>query len=310
MCRGGFRRVIFPLTREADGASVGVNRVPCGVGMTFRAVSLGLVYVLSSLYAGHAACVRSDAVGPSIKAQPNSQAGDARSGKAGRDLARLLHNAETGDRDAQFEAGQSYENGCGVAQDYSKSAYWYRKAADSGHPGAQSSLGGMYLLGRGVEQSDGEALKWYLRAALEGYAPAQNNVGYMYAMGRAGRNGAGVWNGDDEALKWYRKAAKAGSAAGELNVGLAYFNGNGVQQDLPESVKWFLKAAEHGSAAACDQLGRVYQHGWGTAQDYSAADKWYQAAIERGYALAERDRSGLEEARQTAGGTPAARAAR
>ena len=251
-----------------------------GLGMTFRFVTFGVIFLLSTLCAAKSTCSPSETFD-----QPS---------KATHDFPRILRNAQSGNPDAQFIVGITYETGCGIGQDYTEAARWYRKAADAGHPGAQNNLGGLYLQGLGMEQSDAEALKWYLRAALEGHPAAQNNIGYMYETGRLAPNTSGTQNGD-EAVKWYRRAAKAGYAAAELNLGLAFFHGTGVRQDLPEAVRWFLKAAGHSSAAACDQLGVVYQHGWGVPQDYSVAARWYRLADERGFSQAKRDLSTLDE---------------
>jgi TPR repeat protein len=41
---------------------------------------------------------------------------------------------------AQFDLGQCYERGIGVAKDPARAADWYRKAAAQGHPGGQQRL--------------------------------------------------------------------------------------------------------------------------------------------------------------------------
>ena len=98
-----------------------------GSAMILRVVLPGILLVLSTLCAASPACIRGEAAGPTIKPSHN--------------FSRLLRDAANGDRDAQFQAGLQYETGCGIAQDYSEAAHWYRKAADTGHTGAQNSLG-------------------------------------------------------------------------------------------------------------------------------------------------------------------------
>ena len=164
-------------------------------------LSCGIVFIVSTLCTATAPCRGNESIRQPFKS-------DA-------ELLRLLRGARDGDREAQFRAGLNYENGCGVPQDFSQAADWYRKAAESGHLAAQNSLGSLYVQGHGVAQSDEQAMKWFLRAASEGFAPAQNNLGYMYETGRVPTTSAASNNGS-EAVKWYRKAAGSGSAAGNL----------------------------------------------------------------------------------------------
>ncbi len=50
--------------------------------------------------------------------------------------------------------------------------------------GTQYNLGNMYANGEGVAQDDAAAVKWFRMAAEQGYANAQFNLGLMYAKGR------------------------------------------------------------------------------------------------------------------------------
>ena len=63
---------------------------------------------------------------------------------AGEDMAALRARAEQGDAQAQFNLGEMYRTGEGVAQDYKEAAAWFRKAADQGDAQAQLNLGVMY----------------------------------------------------------------------------------------------------------------------------------------------------------------------
>ena len=71
---------------------------------------------------------------------------------------RLL--AEQGDASAQFNLGQMYQEGRGVAQSDAEAVKWFRKSAEQGDANAQFNLGSMYRNGLGVTQSDTEAVKW------------------------------------------------------------------------------------------------------------------------------------------------------
>ena len=53
-----------------------------------------------------------------------------------------------------------YREGKGVAQNYKKTVYWWRKAADQGYADAQRSLGTAYYNGIGVAQNYKQAVYW------------------------------------------------------------------------------------------------------------------------------------------------------
>jgi uncharacterized protein len=76
--------------------------------------------------------------------------------------------AQQGDAKAQVFVGYLYETGQGVAQDYTKAAEWYRRAAEKGNATAQLQLGNMYLYGRGVSQNFVYAYMWLNLAARQG----------------------------------------------------------------------------------------------------------------------------------------------
>lgn len=69
--------------------------------------------------------------------------------------------AEKGLVNAQFNLGQMYRYGDGVAQDHGEAFKWYRKAAEQGDKEAQFNLGSMYLNGEGVAKDEQEAHRWF-----------------------------------------------------------------------------------------------------------------------------------------------------
>lgn len=69
--------------------------------------------------------------------------------------------AEKGVVNAQFNLGQMYRHGDGVAKDYNEALKWYRKAAEQGDKESQYNLGAMYLNGDGVEKNETEAQRWF-----------------------------------------------------------------------------------------------------------------------------------------------------
>ena len=69
--------------------------------------------------------------------------------------------AEKGVVNAQFNLGQMYRYGDGVAQNYAEALKWYRKAAEQGDKESQFNLGSMYLNAEGVEKNEEEAQRWF-----------------------------------------------------------------------------------------------------------------------------------------------------
>src|SRR5690348_8928513 len=80
------------------------------------------------------------------------------------DLPHLLEKTHAGDPEAQFQLGQHYADGTGVAKNDALAANCFRLAACQGYPHAQYNLGQIYEEGRGVDQSDNEALLYYTLA--------------------------------------------------------------------------------------------------------------------------------------------------
>lgn len=110
--------------------------------------------------------------------------------------------AAQGDVRAQNDLGALYDNGQGVAQDFSEAVMWYRQAAEKGYAPAQANLCRTYFMGRGVSRDYAEAVKWCLRAAEQNEANGQGLIGNMYA------NGIGVPQDYVEAYKWLTLAAE------------------------------------------------------------------------------------------------------
>ena len=97
--------------------------------------------------------------------------------------AATLEKAEQGEIDSQYQLGEMYYSGTGVAQDYKAAAKWYQKAAQQGDSKAQFKLAEMYYSGTGVAQHYKAAAKWYLKAAQQGDPRAQFKLGLIYSSG-------------------------------------------------------------------------------------------------------------------------------
>jgi hypothetical protein len=113
--------------------------------------------------------------------------------------------AERGDVLAQANLGVMYEEGLGVAQDYTEAVRWYQRAAERGYSPVQYNLGLMYSNGKGVAQDDAEAARWYRKAAERGHPVAQAKIGVMHFEGK------GVTQDYTEAHMWLNLASWRGS---------------------------------------------------------------------------------------------------
>ena len=102
---------------------------------------------------------------------------------------------------AEFQMGQLYDFGFGVAQDDREALAWYRKAAEHGHAAGQRSVGDFYRKGRGVEADAAEAVRWYSRGAGGDDLRAQYQLGQMYFTG------TGVPRDYGSAYLWFSVAA-------------------------------------------------------------------------------------------------------
>ena len=94
-------------------------------------------------------------------------------------LTLLRPCAEQGYAIAQSNLGYMYDNGHGVAQDYTKAVFWYGLAAGQGDTFAQYSLGLYYGGGGGVPQDNVLAYMWLSIAAANGQDGADQDRGFV-----------------------------------------------------------------------------------------------------------------------------------
>ena len=108
--------------------------------------------------------------------------------------------AEKGDADAQFNLGQAYRLGRGVAINLAAAKSWFERAANQGHVDAQTTLG--LLLFQNGEQADG--IRWLKKAAEHDEPRAQ------LVYGTALVNGDGVTQDPVLGYAYIRRAAAQG----------------------------------------------------------------------------------------------------
>jgi hypothetical protein len=121
--------------------------------------------------------------------------------------AKVLKDADAGDRDAQSYLGYAYSTGTGVPKDTALALSWTRKAADQGDPFAQSNLALLYSHGDGVPKDLVQAVSWWRKSA------DQNNPTAQCALGAAYEFGMGVPQSFAEAYFWLSIGGAALSGA-------------------------------------------------------------------------------------------------
>jgi uncharacterized protein len=110
-------------------------------------------------------------------------------------------SAAQGYAPAEFQMGQLYDFGFGVAQDLSEALVWYKRAAEHGSAAGQRTVGDFYQKGRGVAADAAEAARWYRRGADGDDIRAQYQLGQMYF------SGTGVARDYLSAYVWFTLAA-------------------------------------------------------------------------------------------------------
>ena len=119
-------------------------------------------------------------------------------------IVALRKAADQGDAEAQYQLGNCYYDGDGVAKNYAEGVKWYRQAAEQGLASAQFKLGLCYKAGNGVAEDPAEAVKWFNRAAEQGFARAKFHLGHCY------RYGEGVARDEAKAEAYLREATEQG----------------------------------------------------------------------------------------------------
>jgi TPR repeat protein len=243
-------------------------------------------------------------------------------------LTDLLHQAQSGDADAQYTVGNAYHFGAGVSKQLPVAMRWYLKAAAQGHRDAQVNLGLMFLqesphagmarnptqarywFRRAAEGGDGQAMfylaralldhgsssdrtaamEWLERAADAGYACACTELGLLFGPGQPDED-------PRRAAAAYRRGAELGDMHAQFNLANCHLLGDGVPVDLHEVERWYRAAAEQGLIAAQYHLGLLLLAGQGRAPDPAQGMHWLTRAADQGMAEAQ-----YELARQLRGG--------
>lgn len=156
------------------------------------------------------------------------------------DLTSLKARAQSGDVDAEYKLGVSYEQD----QDYDDAVMWFQKAAQQGNVNAEDSLGVL----QAMHQDYADAEQWFQRTAAQGDAGGEVNLAILEL------NGYGVKQDVAAAAVLLQKAAMQGAAQAQYILGQLYERGQGVNQDFVQAYKWLKLAQMQGSSEADKEL--------------------------------------------------------
>jgi TPR repeat protein len=184
-------------------------------------------------------------------------------------FALMLVNAENGQSRAMLELGLLYENGIGVARNYSKALEWYQKAAYAGEGEAYMLVGQCHEIGIGTVADQEKAVAAFEKSVALGHAPALIKLAGVYLHGR------GVDRDENKGLSLLNKAAEAGDSVAMFDLGLIVLNGlYGKKIEEQKARNWFLKAAEAGHIGGMLNVAGMFREGKGGKVDAEAALRW------------------------------------
>jgi TPR repeat protein len=193
----------------------------------------------------------------------------------------LLARARNGGREAEWEVGDRYADGCKdkrgnviVRRSAAKAAQWFRRGAEHGSGPLQNYLGILLGNGHGVRKNVEEALLWLRKAFRAGVPCAAQNIAITYRE-----------NGDlKTAFKWFRRAAEAGDGDALIQLGIHYYWGKGVRRNPRAAVQCFRAATKVKNISGMGRddafffLGIAYHEGRGVQASIPNAEKFFKQA--------------------------------
>lgn len=225
-------------------------------------------------------------------------------------LDERIKAAENGDPDMMELLAQQYLNGDEVEQDFVKSAYWWKKLAETGNAVGQFNIGLHYAKGCGVTRDFQKAAEWMrlsaengdedapdaaanysqaydnLQKAEAGDAAAQAAIAKLYMQIGGSLEQYGHQNDYAESFKWAQKAAAQGNLDGMYCLALCYEHGRGTTVSKVKAADTYKKAAERGHAPSQWNLAVCYMNGYGYDRNEVTGYMWAYRAADQEYDLA------------------------
>lgn len=168
------------------------------------------------------------------------------------ELKQLIHQAESGEADAQYLLAMKYIYGDGVEEDNEKAFILLTESAEQDHMEASYNLGICYHYGYGTAVDHEKAFRYYMRAAAAGHGKGMTLVGKFYY------DGVYVHQDYQQAVMWFRKALDSEDisavAYAQFLLGRCYARGHGVTQSKETALSLYQKAAANGDPNAAEML--------------------------------------------------------
>ncbi len=197
-------------------------------------------------------------------------------------LARLAHDAESGNARAQLLLGILYSDGTDplVPKDLTRAAHWLQLATQGKDPLPHHLLGLMYFFGQGVPEDKDKARQHMDAALAGGYVASAHFMADMLL--------SPIMPSYDpmEAARWLEKGATLGDARCAYNLGVLHEQGLGVPQDLRRAETLYRQAVSKGYVNAMNQLAVLIDSGRASTTNLGEAVRLFRRAAEKGNGLA------------------------
>ena len=171
----------------------------------------------------------------------------AESSKTAQDTANYIKAADSGNPEAQYQAGLAYRNSTDNA-DLQRAFDLISKSANQDHPQAQFTLGEMYENGDFVMCDYDQAIKWYEKAASHNILQANTRLGDIYYN---------IKHDYKKAREYFVTPAKKGDPKAEYYIGLMFERGQVTAMNYGQAVEWYRKAADQDYEDAVTALRRI-----------------------------------------------------
>jgi len=203
--------------------------------------------------------------------------------------------AEMGHINAMLKAAHQYKNASYPF--YTKALHWFKKAADLGSIKGMYCAGEMYEQGEGVEQDYLKAAAFYENAGNcdnseyivdNGYgykinykSKALNSAGILYYFGAEG-----ILKNHQKAVEYFKKAVSLDKEDYLSNyyLGIAYLRGESIEKDYEKAFSCFNTAVQLGQPAALGCVDYMFEKGLVKNSQYKTAQEWFTGTVEYGKA--------------------------
>lgn len=185
----------------------------------------------------------------------------------------LTERADNGDARAQWELGNLYWSGAGVAQSDARAVQYYQQALQGGDPNAYDALGRALLAGRGLPRDEALGVSYLKHAAGLGQAASS------HALMVSGI--AAYWEDANYALTFriFSALSELGHVDAHYMLARHYDYGQGVAADAAKAERLYRNAAASGNPFAAQALGAEAEF----QGRFEEARSYYQAAADAGY---------------------------